>query len=235
MPATREQYRAFKRWQRAEGLQEERDDEAFAALTGLLARHGVELATRRHAPSPGRRAPDDGSPFAGYGPLYTLMTPILEALPPEHLSRPSFKKLQLGGWGPDAAKASAYADGVVIMYDFACRGARRTFLGLFLHELGHAHECALPEREKDVLHAGYQVLVDEDDAFYGVDFLVDAATRKLTQRFVFEEFLAELYLIYTACGGGLRETIARQAPRARAAWEQVYEVMRASFGGAEYV
>ena len=55
--------------------------------------------------------------------------------------RPEFAALQIGGWGPDSAKASAYDRGAVLMYDFAIRGARRTFMGLFLHELGHAHEA----------------------------------------------------------------------------------------------
>lgn len=232
-PATRDQYRAFKRWQNAEGLLEGRDDDAYARLTALLARHEIELVTRRQTNAPGRRAPSDPVPFAGYGPIYADCERMLSELPEQHLSRPQLSRLQLGGWGPDAAKASAYVDGTVIMYDFACRGARRTFLGLFLHELGHAHEVALSEAEKDALHAHFQVL-SEDDAFYGVEFLVDAATRKLTQKFVFEEFLAETYMIYTACGGGLRAMIAGLAPRARAAWEQVYALFRASFGGVEY-
>ena len=41
-------------------------------------------------------------------------------------------------------------------------------------------------------------------------------------------------MIYTACGGGLRAMIASQEPRVRAAWEQVYALFRASFGGVEY-
>lgn len=233
IPVSREQYRAFKRWQKAEGLLEERDDEAFARLGALLSRHGIELATRRHTTAPGRRAPSDPTPFSGYGPLYADMERILSVLPEHHLARPQLRKLQLGGWGPDAAKASAYVEPTVIMYDFACRGARRTFLGLFLHELGHAHETALSEAEKDALHAEYQVL-GEEDAFFGVEFLVDAATRRFTQKFVFEEFLAETYMIYTACGGALRDMIAGLGPRTRAAWERAYDVFRASFDGIEY-
>ncbi|MCO5172545.1 MAG: hypothetical protein M9894_40125 [Planctomycetes bacterium] len=234
-PVSRDQYRAFRRWQGVEGVLEGRDDEAFARLTALLARHEVELVTKRRSGAPGRRAPFDPEPFPGYGPLYGDMERILSLLPPEHLSRPELRRLQLGGWGPDAAKASAYVeqDGAVVMYDFACRGARRTFLGLFLHELGHAHECALPDAEKDAIHAHYQVL-SEEDAFFGVEFLVDALARRLTQRFVFEEFLAEVYMIYTACGGALRAMIAGLPERPRLAWEQVYARFRASFGGVEY-
>lgn len=233
MPAEREQYRAFKRWQHLEGLLEGRDDEALARLSALLARHDVGLVTRRNCSATGRRAPADPAPFPGYGRLYADAERVLAALPAEHLARPQLRRLQLGGWGPDAAKASAYADDTVIMYDFACSGARRTFLGLLLHELGHVHECALSEAEKDALHAEFQVLGDED-AFFGVEFLLDAATRRIRQRLVFEEFLAESYLIYTACGGALRDMIAGLSPRAHAAWGRAYDVLRASFGGVEY-
>lgn len=233
MPATREQYRAFKRWQNLEGLLEGRDDEAFARLTALLARHDIELVTRRHSTAPGRRAPSDPTPYPGYGVIYADVERILAVLPEPHLSRPQLRRLQLGGWGPDAAKASAYADDTVIMYDFACRGARRTFLGLFLHELGHAHEVALSAAEKDALHAEFEVL-GEEDAFFGVEFLLDATTRRIRQRLVFEEFLAETYMIYTACGGALRGMIEGLSPRAGAAWRRAYDVLRASFGGIEY-
>ena len=151
------------------------------------------------------------------------------------LARDTLQRIQLGGWGPDAAKASAYEkrESAVLMYDFACKGARRTFLGLFLHELGHAHEVDLDEPTKDVLHAQYRVLVD-NNAFFGIEFLVDPDTRKLYQKFVFEEFLAETYMIYVACGGGMREEIARYEGPVRDAWERVYEVFRDTFHGIEY-
>jgi hypothetical protein len=233
-PATREQYKAFKRWNNLEGLLEGRDDDAFARLTALLDRHGIELCTKRQSPTPGRKSPADPTPFVGYGRLYADMEAILVELPEQHLARPQLRRIQLGGWGPDAAKASAYVEPAVLMYDFACRGARRTFLGLFLHELGHAHEVALSPAEKDAIHAQFLVL-GEEDAFFGVEFLLDALARQLTQKLVFEEFLAETYMIYTACGGGLRDMIARVSPRAREAWEKVYDLFRASFHGVEYV
>jgi len=233
-PATQEQYHAYRRWQRREGVVEARDDAALESLQDLLARHDVELSTRR-----GRRAalrspqPSEGPPFGGFGPIYRDMAAILAQLPAEHLARPTLERIHLGGWGPDAAKASAYQDGAVLMYDFACRGARRTFLGLFLHELGHAHEAALDEAARDVLHRAYEVLLEED-AFFGVEFLLDAETRRIYQRFVFNEFLAETYLVYTACGGRMRDGIAAWPPRARAAWDQVYALFRDSFAGVEY-
>jgi len=230
-PAVREHYHAYKRWRSQEGLQEGRDDEAYAGLQELCDRNRIQVATRRRGGS--RRQLDDEEPYPGFGALYADMWQILRALPERHLMRPALGRIQLGGWGPDAAKASAYVDGGVHMYDFACRGARRTFQGLFLHELGHAHECDLSEAEKDAIYAGYKVLLDEG-AFFGVEFLVDAETRKLYQRLVFNEFLAETYMIYAACGAALREAIAGLSPAAFAAWGQVYDVFRASFDGVEY-
>lgn len=232
-PTGQGEYHAFKRWQRAEGIQEARDDQAFERFLKLIGVHGIELVTRRHAPTPMRRSKADPEPFKGYGPIYADMADILACLPEAHLDRPELHTLQLGGWGPDAAKASAYVKGAVLMYDFACRGARRTFLGLFLHELGHSHEVALSEAEKDLLHREYQILAEED-AFIGIEFLVDANTRKLYQKFVFQEFLAELYMIYVACGQGLRDEIQKFSKRPRVAWEAIYEVFCDSFDGIEY-
>ena len=188
-PASKEQYHAFKRWQSIEGVYEARDDEAYANVTQFCSQHEIELITRRTSIAH-RRPKADTAPFPGYGPLYADMYAILPHLPELHLSRKTLRAIRLGGWGPDAAKASAYKDGAVMMYDFACRGARRTFLGLFLHELGHAHEVDLNEPTKDALYKGYRVLIEED-AFFGVEFLVDGDTRKLYQKFVFAEFLAE--------------------------------------------
>jgi len=194
-PATREQYHAYRRWQNIEGLHESRDDEAFGALSDLLAKHRIRLLTRRRStPHNRRKQRHDVDAFPGYGPLYADMLSILRGLPQHHLDRDTLHTIQLGGWGPDAAKASAYQDGAVLMYDFATRGARRTFLGLFLHELGHAHETDWSDAKKDELYAGYKVLLEED-AFFGIEFLVDANTRKLYQKFVFTEFLAETYMM----------------------------------------
>jgi hypothetical protein len=233
-PATREQYHAYKRWRNLEGLYEARDDEAYCQLQRFLEPFDIDLVTRRKiAPRDRRRR--DPFPHPGYGPLYAHMLSILPQLPPAHLQSKTLKRIQLGGWGPDAAKASAYKkeEGAVLMYDFACKGARRTFLGLFLHELGHAHETALNESQRDELHEAYQILVEED-AFFGVEFLLDPDTRKLYQKFVFVEFLAETYMIYASCGAGLRERIEELPETPRAAWRRVYASFRESFGGLEY-
>src|SRR4051794_34116078 len=226
-PATREDYKAYRDWRKLEAVVEGRDDEALERLKRVLDAHGVTLMTK-HAHGSGRR--EDGEPFAGFGPLYALCAEALEALPPEHLESDSFERLQLGGWGPDGAKASAYDKGSVLMYEFAVRGARRTFAGLFLHELGHPHEQALPRAVRDELRRLYKV-VNDADAFLGLEFLLEASTRQLHQKFVFEEFLAETYLMYTACGELLRRFIASQEDRVRSAWERIYALFRDTFFG----
>lgn len=233
-PATREHYRAFKRWHGVEGVVEGRDDEALEGLAAFLAEHGIELCTQRGGGVTSRRPRDDPAPHPGYGPLYRDVHEILRQLPESHLRRESLRCLRLGGWGPDAAKASAYKEGVVHMYDFACRGARRTFLGLFLHELGHAHEVALDEEIKNALHRDYLEVLVEADAFFGVEFLVDVETRKLYQKFVFNEFLAETYMVYTACGARMRAEIEAMPEEVRRAWRRVYGAFRDSFEGIEY-
>jgi hypothetical protein len=226
-PASKGDYKAYEKWRKVEGLVEGRDDEALERLQRLLESHGVELVTRHSSRQ------QDGEPFPGFGPLYALCADALEALPPSHLGRSSFKRLQLGGWGPDGAKASAYDRGAVLMYEFAVRGARRTFAGLLLHELGHPHEHALQPLARETLRNLYKV-VNDADAFLGLEFLLEASTRRLHQKFVFEEFLAETYLIYTACGELLRKFIGSQPGEVRSAWEQIYAIFRDTFDGYEY-
>jgi hypothetical protein len=234
-PATREQYHAFQRWRNLEGLYEARDDEAYCELQRLLEGYDIMLLTRRKTSPHARRGRNDPFPFPGYGPLYKDMKPVLAGLPEQHLRRKTLRQILLGGWGPDAAKASAYVkeEGTVFMYDFACQGARRTFNGLFLHELGHAHEVDLPDGTKDLLHKQYRVLV-EHSAFFGVEFLLDSDTRKLYQKFVFEEFLAETYMIYVACGAGMRQSISEFPAPVKEAWQRTYDVLRETFHGIEY-
>ena len=226
-PSNVDDFRAYQSWHKLEGLREGRDDQALERLKELLEGNGVELVTRHAA----RQL--DPEPYPQFGPIYELCLAGLEALPAKHLARPQFRKLQLGGWGPDGAKASAYEKGSVLMYEFAIRGARRTFVGLFLHELGHAHEQALPPLQREKLKHHYKI-INEADAFVGLEFLLEPSTRRLHQKFVFEEFLAESYLIYTACGELLRRFVADQSGPVRTSWEEIYSIFRSTFDGVEY-
>jgi hypothetical protein len=228
-PSTRLEYQAYNAWRQLEGFPEARDDEAFLRLRRIVDASGIELVTRRA----GRDGAERNEPYRGFGPLYAICADVLEALPQRHLLCDELERIQLGGWGPDGAKASAYHAGTVMMYEFAIRGAKRTFRGLFLHELGHAHEHALAPADRERLLTAWHTLV-EKDAFLGVEFLLDSSTRRLYQRLVFNEFLAETYMIYTACGEALRTFVAEQTSPAREAWEVIYDAFRSTFDGIEY-
>lgn len=227
-PASREAYEAYLGWRAIEGRWEGADPTAYERLAALCDLNGVALMDgdlRKEAPS--RFRPE----LAG---AYELLLAILRELPPAHLARAELAGIRLGGWGPDAAKASAYHEGAVHLYDFALRGARRTFAGLFLHELGHAHERALAARRLAVLAGAYERIVAAE-ALFGAEFLLDAAARRSYQRLSFGEFMAELYLAYTACGAALRDFAAAAPHAAREAWAAVLDIFRESFFGFEYV
>jgi hypothetical protein len=228
VPAPREVYDAYLGWRAIDGVEDGAPDRAaFEQLGALLGLYGVELVDGDERPP---RAPRFRREL---GAIYALMLGALRELPAAHLERGELARIQLGGWGPDGAKASAYVTGTVHLYDFALRGARRTFAGLFLHELGHAHERALAPAARGALVRSYGAIV-EAGALFGVEFLQDAASRRGYQRFAFTEFLAEFYLAYTACGEALRGHAAAAPQGARTAWRRAYEAFRESFGGIEY-
>jgi hypothetical protein len=229
LPVGRDQFESFLRWRSIDGFVEGGDDGARDELIHFLAGCGIELAGARATATEA-----DPAPFRrDLAQVYPLMLAILRELPREHLRRDVLRRIQLGGWGPDAAKASAYEAGTVHIYDFAVRGARRTFVGLVLHELGHAHEHSLAADHKEALRRAHATLA-RTACFYGIEYLLDSASRIAYQRLALEEFIAETYLAYTACGGALRAWIEGRAPEERAAWRSAYAVYADTFLGAEY-
>ncbi|MBI4574657.1 MAG: hypothetical protein HY722_00135 [Planctomycetes bacterium] len=227
--ASEAQFHTYTAWAALEGIATVEDRRAFDGLQALLARHGVRIRNGSH----GRSAEAEPAYNRRHGVIYDLTARVLGELPASHLSRDSFRSLQLGGWGPDGAKGSAYEDRTVMMYDFALSGARRTYLGLLLHELGHAHEHALEPWRREPLGRAFEPIAREG-AVIGVEFLLDATARQVYQRSFLNEFLAETYMIYTSQGQRLREFIAGQPPRPRSAWEVVYHHFRETFDGTEY-
>jgi hypothetical protein len=229
-PAAESDHRAYLAWKELEGIPDEADDlPAFEELAELLASNQVEFWNLGH--QTGLRRPAEH--IHGRGWIYRMATEILRSLPEDHLARPEFAALQLGGWGPASAKASAYEDGRVFIYDFALGGARRTMVGLFLHEMGHAHEAAFSaERIAEI--AGLHAPIAEDGALLGLEFLLDAESRKVYQQFLVNEFIAETYVAYTAAGPLLRGMVEGAAGRSGAAWRRFYDIYRESFGGVEY-
>ncbi len=230
-PAGTEQFEAYLAWREVEGIVDRRDENAYAHLRDFLAVRGVDLQNGQRSGFPEGREGSGFNPELGI--VYELTLGVLRALPESHVRRPQLRRVQLGGWGPDGAKASAYHNATVMMYDFAVRGARRTFLGLLLHELGHAHEHALGPAALAGLEAAYRPIAHAD-AFYALEFLLDPASRRRYQRLVFNEFLAETYLVYAACGQALRRFIDDQPAAVHAAWATAYALFRESFDGVEY-
>jgi hypothetical protein len=228
-PVTAHQYAAYQGWVEREGIPQEEDRPAYDALRRLLERH--EIAFRNVGSS---EAPDGEHYVPSRGYIYRALLGILKRLPRDHLIRPQFTRLQIGGWGPDSAKASAYADGAILLYDFAIRGARRTFLGLALHELGHAHEASLTQRQLNTLSLAHEVIA-QAGALIGLEFLLDGESRKVYQQFLLSEFIAETYVVYVSQGERLRRyTSGQESPTVRGAWQSVYETFRKTFGGVEY-
>lgn len=228
-PSTSGAYRAYCRWKEIDGIPSEENRAAFDDLVALLARHEITLLNGNYALF--EQAEHRFCKSWGY--LYAVTAQILRLLPDRHLARDEFESLQLGGWGPDCAKGSAYEDQGVKMYDFALEGARRTYVGLLLHELGHAQEVAFGAEDKAVLRGHYRTIVAAK-AVLGVEYLLDAETRRIYQLRFFEEFLAELYMIYASQGERLRRFISAQPPPVRAAWDVVYDLFRKAFDGMEY-
>ncbi|MCZ6689988.1 MAG: hypothetical protein O7H41_10325 [Planctomycetota bacterium] len=218
-------HNAYLAWRERDGLPYVEDRAAFEKLQDLLDRSGTELL--------GSGRDKDGAYQDNFGNVYRIAFEIFSFLPFEHLSGKEISAIQLGGWGPDSAKASAYDDACVMMYDFAVKGARRTFAGLLLHELGHAHERRLPKAERRRLAEVFQVL-SKEDALIGVEFLLDGKARKIYQRASINEFLAESYLIYVSHGNRLRQEMNGGAGDSASAWSALYNIFRDSFGGLEY-
>jgi hypothetical protein len=226
-PVDEDAHQAYTAWSQHEAIPDVEDHKAFDELTELLEQNDIELRNIGNESQ-------DGAYVEGRGYLYRSMVGILRQLPDDHLRRPHFSLLQIGGWGPDSAKASAYDDGRVLIYDFAIRGARRTFLGLFLHELGHANDAALTALQRGIIEEAHDIIAGAN-ALIGLEFLLDAESRRVYQQFLVNEFIAELYVIYTVRGRRLREYIdnIKDEP-VRGAWSTVYDLFRKTFGGMEY-
>jgi hypothetical protein len=230
-PVTEAEHKAYTAWQEREGIPQEEDREAFDALAKLLETYGIEFYNIGYRASTRQL----GEYIASRGFLYRTIHETLEKLPWTHLARPEFARLQVGGWGPDSAKASAYDQGAVLIYEFAVRGASRTFAGLVLHEFGHVHETALAEGQREALIEAHRT-IGRAYALVGLEFLLDGESRKIYQQFLVNEFVAETYVVYTSQGGFLRAFIDGQSDEeVKRAWQTVYGIFRATFQGTEYV
>ena len=221
----KEIFDAYIGWRETDGIPPAPDRPAFNDLLSLLERAGIALR--------GQGPHEVGTYDERYGRLYRMTCEILSALPWAHLERRELEGIQLGGWGPDSAKASAYHESTVMMYDFAMKGARRTFVGLLLHELGHAHARTISVDDWSRIEKAFGVL-SKRGALFGVEYLLDAEARVVYQKSSLEEFLAEMYMTYVSHGKELARRIVEQRPQAQVAWREIYDILCAGFEGVEY-
>lgn len=229
IPCSRHEWDAYREWQREDGIPDAEDRETYDALDALLAGAGIDIVNGNYS----SREQDEHRYSKGKGLVYEMILRVIERLPRSHLARNEFKVLQIGGWGPDCAKGSCYEDGTVSLYNFAIGGARRSFLGLLLHELGHVNETAMRRDRADALQERFAPIA-RAKAVIGVEYLLDGETRRTYQVRFFREFLAETYMIYTSQGTRLREFIAAQGGAVKESWDAVYDTFRESFEGVEY-
>ncbi len=228
VPSDEDAYRTYLAWKTVDGIPAIRSTQGYDRLRRLLGRNGIELV---NGMSPGDDESLRQSERRGY--VFELLFSIISCLPPSHLRNPMFRKIQIGGWGPDAAKASAFEGKTVILYDFAVSGARRTLAGLVLHELGHACEAGMQVIRRSRLEKLFRT-VSNPETLIGLDFLLDGSNRRAYQHRVFEEFLAETYLIYASCGRRIHEMVSGFPDAARGAWAEIYSIFREIFDCREY-
>jgi hypothetical protein len=213
---------AYNGWRERELPLPGEDAAAYAELKQILGAAGISLVSD----------PSEYEP--SHGGVYRIIRDIVRAIPEDHFRNIALDKIQVGGWGPDAAKASAYKNGTVFIYDFAVYGALRTLAGLFLHELGHAFHASLRPERSSVLQECHEI-ISRRRALMGIEYLLDADSRIVYQEFIVEEFVAETYLLYTACGSALREFIRSQPDDAGDAWWRAYSIYLDGFGGTGYI
>lgn len=212
----------YRAWREVEGISTEPDAEAYYRLKHRLSALSIDM----------RSHPEEYLPR--HGGAYQLLEMLLGLLPDEHLLWLPLEMIVVGGWGPDAAKASAYRDGRIFLYDFVLGGARRTFAGILLHEMGHAFYSGLRPERKRAFENSHSVIACSG-ALLGTEFLLDATSRVVYQEFLVDEFAAEMYMAFVAQGGRLREFIRGLEGPGADAWRRVYGQYLDAFDGWAYI
>jgi hypothetical protein len=227
-PTTESAFLTYEAWRSTEAFPAMPDSDARRELVGLLSSAGVRFNEPGSPESAERHQKKRGA-------IYRLTLDILRALPFEHLASDRLNGLTLGADPTGGANCSAYENGDILMYSFAINGARRTYIGLLLHELGHPFFLSLSASAVAELRSAHRTISDAR-ALLAIEFLWEKGQRIVNQELSLEEFIAELYMEYSACGSLLRSHIAGQSyPNVSAAWRSVYQIVKDGFGGREYL
>lgn len=227
---SKKEYSIYQQWQKLEGIQDDPNPTYFRKLQSFLQLHSITLTCE---PTLTETSPQNNTFQPRFAQIYQLTYEILQLLPPQHLQHNKFQKLQLGGWGPDSAKGSAYFQNTVIMYNFAIKGAKRTFLGLLLHEIGHSWESTLNQQQKQKIYPLYTQLC-HSNSLIGLEYLLDAESRKNYQKLQLSEFLAENYLHYIVLGQKFLEYTKNFSKTAQKIWQKILQFYKKQFYNHTY-
>ncbi|MBU1165669.1 hypothetical protein KKF81_01880 [Candidatus Micrarchaeota archaeon] len=200
---------------------------AYEQLKGFLDTHNIRLDLKFE----GRYTNPTCKPKG----LYELILKIMSILPYHHLSTDKFRKLLLGGMPDHYTLEPCYYDvrtKTVNMHETTILGAKRNFIGLFLHEIGHIFEDILPPNDKTTLASIAQMLNPK----FAIDYLEGVEKRRFVQdNGNAGQFIAETYLHYVTQGEVFTKFIEDSEAEQREMWKEVNGIYQRNFDGIVYV
>jgi hypothetical protein len=215
------EFKIYQAWATKESAPKDEDPNAKKDLVNFLSKYKIKLWC------------EEGIKDSHY----RITKEILSVLPEHHLKSRHFNMLEFGGVSATSATCSEYHDKSVRMFPYALEGPVRNFVGLLLHESGHAFyhslEGCLSSEEMTKVDQAYRT-IRRNSATLNVDYLKGPESRNdsLCQ---LDEFIAENYMIYVTQGERLRQHIASiKDKKVQDAWVNVYRTIRKGFCGIEY-
>ncbi len=175
---------------------------------------------------------------------YKLLSGLVAMLPRSLLESGVIKTInpyrgQGGGLYSDEAGLFT-DDGELSVFNAPVNLTRAGKAFMFMHEAGHGVEKTLTTEQRPRLEAAWNAIVSTQTGAIIPDSaqtiaMGGVANRRLSKINTFSEFIAETNAVYTLAGPYLRQEIkAMRDPKARAAYEQVYNFFKQIYGGHEF-
>ncbi|MFA5112757.1 MAG: hypothetical protein WC529_00490 [Candidatus Margulisiibacteriota bacterium] len=230
-PCDRALYEIYREWRAAEGLGDLAKEETMRHMRSVgdrLKSLGIVLENQFGA---GYCDPLTG--LVQNGEAWRIIDEVLNILPDKLLRNEDLHELKIGTGRVGAALASAYDNHAVYLYAGALQGSRRELIAKIIHEIGHSTENSLDPLTLVRLASAHRRIKHD---LIGLDIMGGPEYRREYQLF-FNEFLAEMHLLYVCAGPQLRAKIDACAlgSRERKAWDYIYSVFRDEiFDGREY-
>ncbi|HEX5035139.1 MAG TPA: PP2C family serine/threonine-protein phosphatase, partial [bacterium] len=239
-PASSEVVKFYDIWKAERSFQPVDAATAKAAYTELKARTdrlGIKLFLGEEQSRGSKRADLEGE-IKHHGDALAYLNNLMKLLPDSMLANMHLKQIHLSVPRQGAGLLSSYDSntGAVYLYSGAFTGSRRYMSALFFHETGHSTaeryssgptgDPSIPIEVRKTMESAHATLV-KSGAMLGLDWAAGAKDRASYQG-SFDEFLAELNLMYVTAGPKLRQHIEsfHQGSREREAWDFVYAEMR---------